>query len=205
MKIYKLCLCAVMALSVAVMAGCGSAASDATSAPETTMTKPTFDATPIKDQYAVMDTNYGTIKIRLYGSKAPITVKNFDALAEKGYYNNLTFHRVIEGFMIQGGDNQKGGPGYTIPDEFVKDLHFNKMGIVAMANRGPNTGDAQFFITVAPTPWLDNKHTIFGVVVQGMDVVEKISQVATDKNDKPKEPVTIQKISIEPIQDEGSK
>lgn len=137
--------------------------------------------------------------MRLYGSKAPITVKNFKSLIEQGYYNNLTFHRVIDGFMIQGGDNKKGGPGYTIPDEVSNDLHFNKMGVLAMANAGPNTGNAQFFITVAPTPWLDNKHTIFGVVVQGMDVVEAISRVPRDKRDAPKEPVVIQSVDLAPI------
>ena len=122
--------------------------------------------------------------MRLYGSKAPITVKNFKSLIEQGYYNNLTFHRVIDGFMIQGGDNKKGGPGYTIPDEVSNDLHFNKMGILAMANAGPNTGNAQFFITVA---------------VQGMDVVEAISRVPRDKRDTPKEPVVIQSVDLAPI------
>ena len=134
--------------------GCGSQGqpSAADSGTAIVLKAPTADKTPVKDHYAVINTSMGTVKIRLYGSKAPITVRNFDNLVKAGYYNGLPFHRVIEGFMIQGGDNGKGGPGYTIPDEFAADLHFNKMGYVAMANRGPNTGDAQFFITVAPTP-----------------------------------------------------
>ena len=106
--------------------------------------------------------------------------------------------------MIQGGDprgNGSGGPGYEIPDE-SNDLHFNKAGVLAMANRGPNTGGSQFFITLAPTDWLENKHTIFGEVVQGMDVVQKIGQTKTGKNDKPLEPVIIQSITLEPIQDD---
>ena len=181
--------------------GCGTDAASAQSKVQVKeqVTKPVFDATPIADEYATIKTNRGDIKLHLYGSKAPITVKNFNSLVKKGYYDGLVFHRVIEGFMIQGGDDGKGGPGYEIPDEFVKDLHFNKMGMLAMANRGPNTGGAQFFITVAPTPWLDNKHTIFGTVIQGMEIVEAISKVETDKNDRPKSPIVIESISIEPI------
>ena len=139
-----------------------------------TVTMPNFSNAPIADEYAIFDTNYGQFKVRLLGSKAPITVKNFDYLVKKGFYNGVTFHRVIEGFMIQGGDPDgtgAGGPGYTIPDEFSNDLQFNKMCVLAMANRGPNTGGSQFFITLGPTDWLDNKHTIFGTVVQGMDAV----------------------------------
>ncbi len=150
----------------------------------------------------------GTIQAELYPEKAPNTVNNFVSLVKKGFYDGLIFHRVIEGFMIQGGDptgTGAGGPGYEIPDEFSNDLHFNKMGILAMANRGPNTGGSQFFITLGPTPHLDNKHTIFGIVVQGMDVVEKIGKVKTDKNDKPVDPVIINSITIEPIKDDASK
>lgn len=207
MKIKQLLAYAMLGVTLMVSTACGSDAANPSKAPSTKIeeTKPQFDAKPIKDQYATFSTSMGTFKVRLYGSKAPITVKNFMGLAKKGYYKGLTFHRVIEGFMIQGGDNRRGGPGYEIPDEFVKELHFNQMGVLAMANRGPNTGNAQFFITVAPTPWLDNKHTIFGTVVQGMDVVEKISRVATDKQDKPKQDVVIQDIVIEPVPDEVAK
>lgn len=206
MNVKRILGCALLGSMMVVTAACGNNSADKTITPvaqaETVNKMPNFTNAPIADEYAIFDTNYGQIKIRLYGSKAPITVKNFDYLAKKGFYNGVTFHRVIDGFMIQGGDptgTGAGGPGYEIPDEFSNDLHFNKMGILAMANAGPNTGNAQFFITVAPTPWLDNKHTIFGVVVQGMDVVEAISRVPRDKRDAPKEPVVIQSVDVAPI------
>ena len=163
---------------------------------------PNFTPEPIADSYATFNTNMGTFKVRLYGSKAPITVKNFEYLVKQGFYKGLTFHRVIDGFMIQGGDpagNGTGGPGDEIPDEFSNDLHFNQMGVLAMANRGPNTGGSQFFITLAPTDWLENKHTIFGVVVQGMDVVINIGKVPTNEQNKPTKPVIINSIVLEPI------
>ena len=155
---------------------------------------------------AKIKTSKGEINLKLYPEATPITVTNFVHLARKGYYDGLKFHRVIADFMIQGGDPDgtgAGGPGYTIPDEFSNDLHFNKMGVLAMANRGPNTGGSQFFITLGPTDWLDNKHTIFGTVVQGMDVVEKIGKVKTGRNDKPVEPVIINSITLEPITDDA--
>lgn len=158
---------------------------------------------PVADHYAVFNTNMGSFTVRLYGNKAPITVKNFDSLVDNGFYNGLTFHRVIDGFMIQGGDpagNGTGGPGYAIPDEFAKDLHFDKAGILAMANSGPNTGGSQFFITLAPTPWLDNRHTIFGVVVKGLEVVEKIGKTKTGRQDKPVNPVVIESVTLQPLQ-----
>lgn len=204
----RLCSVGLLGMTMLVTAACGTAAgssADQNAAQNNSQTgtlqAPTLDNTPVKDHYAVFNTTEGTFKVRLYGTKTPITVKNFDYLVKQGYYNDLTFHRVIDGFMIQGGDDGKGGTGYTIPDEFVNDLHFNKMGLLAMANRGPNTGGAQFFITLGPTPWLDNKHTIFGVVTQGMDVVAKIGKVGTDKNDKPLTPVVIKSITLEPITD----
>ncbi len=188
--------------SLLAFSGCGNKAQvpSATASAASTQEK---TAPVMQDQLATVKTNMGNFTVRLYGSKTPITVKNFMDLSQKGFYNGVTFHRVIDGFMIQGGDpkgNGTGGPGYEIPDEFVKDLHFDKAGILAMANRGPNTGGSQFFITLAPTPWLDNKHTIFGAVVKGLDVVEKIGKVKTDeKNDKPVSPVVIESISFEPV------
>lgn len=209
-KIKRIFSCVALGLALITATACGSqqAAVDAkTVNAESANKMPNVTSEPIADEYAVFNTNYGTFKVRLYGSKTPITVKNFEYLVKKGYYDNLVFHRVIEGFMIQGGDpngNGTGGPGYAIPDEFVKDLHFNKMGVLAMANRGPNTGGSQFFITLGPTDWLDNKHTIFGAVVQGMDVVEKIGKVKTNQQDKPVEPVVIKGITLEPITDDAS-
>ncbi len=125
---------------------------------------------------AVIETPKGTIKFELKESEAPITTKNFIDLAQKGFYNGLTFHRVIRGFMIQGGDpngDGRGGPGYTIKDEFSPKLKHTK-GAVSMANAGPNTGGSQFFITEAPQPHLDGKHSVFGQIIEGQDVVEKI-------------------------------
>ena len=148
---------------------------------------------------AVFETNHGTFEIELFEDKAPITVKNFIDLAEKGFYNGLIFHRVIDGFMIQGGDPNgmgTGGPGYTIPDEFHKDLKHNDEGILSMANAGPNTGGSQFFITLAATPWLDGHHSVFGKVVKGMDVVREIGKVDTDFQDKPLAKVVMEKVTI---------
>ncbi len=208
----KLFSCIALGCALLTTSACGGqnvGQVDAQAASQATANKmPNFSKAPIADEYAVFNTNYGTFKVRLYGSKVPITVKNFEHLVKQGFYKGLIFHRVIEGFMIQGGDpngNGTGGPGYDIPDEFVKDLHFNKMGMLAMANRGPNTGGSQFFITLGPTDWLDNKHTIFGSVVQGMDVVEKIGKVKTGAQDKPVEPVIINSISLEPINDDANK
>ena len=123
---------------------------------------------------ATIDTNHGTFKIELFEDRAPITAKNFLDLAKDGFYDGVIFHRVIDGFMIQGGDptgTGRGGPGYNIKDEFAKDLKHASEGMLSMANAGPNTGGSQFFITLAATPWLDGKHAIFGKVVEGMDVV----------------------------------
>jgi len=149
-------------------------------------------------KYAEVETNFGRIKIELFPKDAPKTVANFVLLARKGFYNNLTFHRVIEDFMIQGGDPKgdgTGGPGYQFEDE----INPRKLvrGVVAMANSGPNTNGSQFFIVTAPaTPWLDGKHTVFGQVVKGMEVVDRISRVKTDKNNRPLKKVIIKKIAI---------
>lgn len=148
---------------------------------------------------AVFETNHGTFEIELFEDKAPITVKNFIDLAEKGFYDGLIFHRVIDGFMIQSGDPNgmgTGGPGYTIPDEFHKDLKHDSEGVLSMANAGPNTGGSQFFITLAATPWLDGHHSVFGKVVKGMDVVREIGKVDTDFQDKPLAKVVMEKVTI---------
>ena len=148
---------------------------------------------------AVFETNHGTFEIELFEDKAPITVKNFIDLAEKGFYDGLIFHRVIDGFMIQGGDPNgmgTGGPGYTIPDEVHKDLKHDSEGVLSMANAGPNTGGSQFFITLAATPWLDGHHSVFGKVVKGMDVVREIGKVDTDFQDEPLAKVVMEKVTI---------
>ncbi|MBU0614793.1 MAG: peptidylprolyl isomerase [Nanoarchaeota archaeon] len=148
---------------------------------------------------AEFETNKGNFKMELFTDKAPITTQNFINLTEKGFYDNTKFHRVIDGFMIQGGDpdgDGTGGPGYSIEDEFDPGLRHNTEGILSMANRGPNTGGSQFFITLAPTPWLDDKHAVFGKVISGMDVIKKIGKVKKDSNDAPLEDVIISKITI---------
>ena len=151
------------------------------------------------NRIAVFETNMGTFEVELFEDKAPITTENFIGLVEKGFYDGVIFHRVIDGFMIQGGDPEgtgRGGPGYTIPDEFHKDLKHSSKGILSMANAGPNTGGSQFFITLDATPWLDGHHSVFGKVVKGMDVVEKIGKVDTDFQDRPLRKVVIEKITL---------
>ena len=131
-----------------------------------------------KDYTAVLHTNQGDITVLLYNSQAPVTVNNFVYLALTGFYDDTTFHRVIEGFMAQGGDpsgSGRGGPGYRFRDEFSRDLVFNSPYLLAMANSGPHSNGSQFFITFAPTPHLNHKHTIFGKVTDGTDVVNNIS------------------------------
>lgn len=154
-----------------------------------------------KTHMITIETNYGKIVFETYNNDAPNTVKNFVTLAEKGFYNGLTFHRVIKGFMIQGGDpngNGTGGPGYTFADELNPNTPSYKAGykkgVVAMANAGPNTNGSQFFIMTADYP-LPNNYTIFGKVVSGQEVVDKIGQVQTGANDKPISPVTMTKVT----------
>jgi peptidyl-prolyl cis-trans isomerase A (cyclophilin A) len=171
---------------------------------------------PAGKVFAHFTTSEGAFTIELFEKEAPKTVANFVGLAEgtkewtdpktgekvkKPYYDGLTFHRVIAGFMIQGGDPLgvgTGGPGYSIPDEFNK-VKLDKAGILAMANKGtPNSGSAQFFITLAATPWLDGKHTVFGEVTKGLDVIEKIGGTKTTKpGDKPVKPIIVQSVKIE--------
>ena len=151
------------------------------------------------NKIAEFNTNKGNFKIELFNDKAPLTTGNFIKLANEGFYNGLIFHRVIPNFMIQAGcphGTGRGGPGYTIKDEFHPDLKHNIKGILSMANAGPNTGGSQFFITVAETPWLDNHHAIFGKVVEGYEVVEEISKVERDRNDKPTQPIKINTITV---------
>ena len=157
------------------------------------------------DVYATFDTTEGTFKIKLFADKTPKTVENFVALAEgtktgKPFYDGTIFHRVIPDFMIQGGDPEgtgRGGPGYRFADEFHPTLKHNKSGFLSMANAGPNTNGSQFFITVAATPWLDNKHSIFGEVSEGYEVVKKISEVARNSSDRPLKEVRVNSVKIE--------
>ena len=148
---------------------------------------------------ATFNTNMGSFEIELFGDKAPATVENFVELAEKGFYNGLIFHRVIDGFMIQGGcplGKGTGGPGYKIKDEFHPDLKHDSEGILSMANAGPDTGGSQFFITLAETAWLDNHHAVFGKVTSGIEVVRSIGSVKTGYADKPVEDVVISEIVV---------
>lgn len=164
---------------------------------------------------ARFETNQGNFRVQLFPAEAPATVSNFVGLAKgvkeftdpktgaktkKAFYDGLIFHRVIPDFMIQGGDplgTGTGGPGYNFQDEFDSPRTFDKPGILAMANAGPNTNGSQFFITVAATPWLNKRHTIFGEVIEGYNVVEKISKVQRGPNDRPNTPVIINKLVIE--------
>ena len=153
------------------------------------------------NQYvATINTNHGAIVIELFPKQAPKTVNNFVTLSRDGFYDGVIFHRVIPNFMIQGGDptgTGSGGPGYKFEDEFDRSVRFDKPGILAMANSGPGTNGSQFFITTAPTPHLNDKHTIFGRVTDGQDVVEAISNVDKNRSDKPLEDVVIQGVQID--------
>jgi peptidyl-prolyl cis-trans isomerase A (cyclophilin A) len=165
-------------------------------------------------KYAIFETSLGEITCELFTQHAPETVENFVGLAtgtkeftdpktrkpaQRPFYDGLIFHRVIPQFMIQGGCPQgtgTGGPGYQFKDEFAKGVVFDKPGKLAMANAGPGTNGSQFFITLAPTGWLNNRHTIFGQVVRGQEAVEKIAAVARDRNDRPKTPVVMNAVKI---------
>jgi peptidyl-prolyl cis-trans isomerase A (cyclophilin A) len=155
--------------------------------------------------FAAFDTTEGKFRVKLYGDRAPKTVENFVSLADgtktgTPFYDGTVFHRVIPDFMIQGGDPEgtgRGGPGYKFADEFHPQLRHSKPGLLSMANAGPNTNGSQFFITVAATPWLDNKHSIFGEVVEGYDVVRKISEVPRSPQDRPVKEVRVNSVRIE--------
>ncbi|HBU69733.1 MAG TPA: peptidylprolyl isomerase [Elusimicrobia bacterium] len=151
------------------------------------------------DKIAVLETNQGTIEIKLMPEIAPKACENFEGLIKKGYYDGIIFHRVIKNFMIQGGDPTGTGTGgksiwgKAFADEFSKDVAFTKAGLLAMANAGPNTNGSQFFITTAKTPWLNNHHTIFGEVISGYDAVAKIENTYTDSDDVPRETQSIKR------------
>ena len=166
--------------------------------------------------YAHFTTSEGSFTVRLFDAEVPNTVANFTGLADgtkewtdprtgkktrTPYYNGTIFHRIIDAFMIQGGDplgQGTGGPGYNFADEFNPKLRHDKAGVLSMANRGPDTNGGQFFITLAPTPWLDGKHSVFGEVSAGMDVVSKIGKTATSKpGDRPLKPITVESVRIE--------
>jgi len=161
---------------------------------------------PMENKIITMKTNFGDIKIEIFLEKMPVTAGNFLKLAENDFYNGTTFHRVIKNFMIQGGDplskdnnpanDGTGGPGYFIKDEFNPEFS-NKRGYIAMANAGPNTGGSQFFINTVDNIGLDPKHPVFGIVLEGMDIVDKITEAKTDGNDRPLENITIQSIVVE--------
>jgi cyclophilin family peptidyl-prolyl cis-trans isomerase len=147
---------------------------------------------------ATLHTNHGAIELELYDEDAPKTVENFRKLSRDGFYDGVTFHRVIQDFMIQGGDptgTGTGGPGYTFEDEFNQ--HKVERGALAMANAGPNTNGSQFFIvTTEAAPWLDGKHTVFGRITGGMEAVDSIERTDTDAQDKPREPVVIERVEV---------
>jgi peptidyl-prolyl cis-trans isomerase A (cyclophilin A) len=199
-------------LAVTVLLSTAFLVAQTTSAPKPVVTK---TKPPAREPglYATIVTSMGTIVGKLYEKESPITVKNFADLAmgrkewtdpktktrvKRPLYNGLIFHRVIPGFMIQGGDPEGTGRGGTddIPDEFDPSLRFDRPGRFGMANAGPGTGSSQFFITDVPTSHLDGRHTIFGQVVEGMDVVEKIARVARDENDRPRTPVRIVRLTV---------
>ena len=165
--------------------------------------------------FAHFETSLGKFTVELFEDKTPRTVANFTGLAEgtrewthpktgekhkSPYYDGIVFHRVIDGFMIQGGDplgEGYGGPGYQFEDEFHPDLRHNRAGILSMANAGPHTNGSQFFITLGPTPHLDRRHSVFGAVVEGLDIVQKIGSVETDPRDRPVTPVVMNNVTIE--------
>ena len=151
------------------------------------------------NRLAHFTTSLGDFQVELFEGRAPATTKNFIDLVEKGYYDGVVFHRVIEGFMLQGGcpdGNGTGGPGYTIPDEFHDELDHGSEGVLSMANSGPNTGGSQFFVTLAATKWLNGKHAVFGKVVEGLETVRSIGTTATGPGDRPLEPVVMESVRI---------
>lgn len=215
----KICFIAVF-----FIVSCSGAKQEVKISSEPAVTPPVAEETVVKkpekkEMLAVMkirhgDNALGEIVVKLYPAKTPVTVENFVDLAKgdkvfvdsrtrqqvkRPFYNGLTFHRIIKNFMIQGGcpiGNGTGGPGYRFKDEFVSGLSFDRPGILAMANSGPGTNGSQFFITTVPTPWLNGRHTIFGEVIKGMDVVKKMEAVKTGSGDRPVTPVILEEVVI---------
>ena len=151
------------------------------------------------NRLAHFTTSLGDFQVELFEGRAPATTKNFIDLVEKGYFDGIVFHRVIAGFMLQGGcpdGNGRGGPGYTIPDEFHDELTHDSEGVLSMANSGPNTGGSQFFVTLAATAWLDGKHAVFGKVTEGIETVHTIGATPTGPGDRPLEPVVMETVRI---------
>lgn len=187
------------------LAGCATQTVPSTSAEKTAapaVTSQPVAPEPRKDDSIVkikIETSMGDIYADLYKAEAPKTVENFMTLVRKGFYNGIIFHRVIPDFMIQTGDptgTGTGGPGYQFDDEFSVKLRHDKPGVLSMANSGPDTNGSQFFITVVATPWLDNRHSVFGQVSQGMDVVDKIANAPRDRQDKPLTKITMNKVVV---------
>ena len=161
---------------------------------------PEMTISPDNDYFATFRTEKGPIRIRLFADKAPETVNNFVFLAREGYFDGTTYNRVIKDFMVQGGDptgTGTGGPGYRIRDEFHPDLRHDRPGILSMANAGPNTGGSQFFITYAATPWLDDRHAVFGEVVEGMETVNTIRE--RDPQRDPESGDRVETVEIEEV------
>jgi len=209
---YSDCTMVCGALAILLLAGCAGAGQQA-GQQQTGQQKEKAVEAP-QPLYATFKTSMGDIVVRLYEDKAPNTVANFVGLAQgtkewtdprtgekvkKSLYNGTIFHRVIPGFMIQGGDplgRGTGGPGFRFADEFHKDLRHNKPGILSMANSGPNTNGSQFFITLGPTPHLDSRHSVFGEVVKGQEVVVAIGNVPKGPGDRPQKDVVLQEVVI---------
>jgi cyclophilin family peptidyl-prolyl cis-trans isomerase len=199
-------IASVLLLAVAMLSGCWTTPKTAQPLPVNQNFKKIgaeIVEEPVKKDTQMVkikiETTMGDIYADLYPQEAPKTVENFVKLANNGFYDGIIFHRVIPGFMVQTGDptgTGRGGPGYNFKDEFSPKLKHEKAGMLSMANAGPNTNGSQFFITLAPTSWLDNRHSIFGQVTQGMDVVEKIAAAPRDRQDKPLNEISMKKVVV---------
>lgn len=184
---------------VSVLFGCATAQKGAKDMPEKAVPSPQQDKSLKETVRVKIETTMGDIEAELYSKEVPKTVENFVALANKGFYNGIIFHRVIPGFMIQTGDPSgtgMGGPGYQFADEFSPNLKHDRPGILSMANSGPDTNGSQFFMTEAATPWLDGRHSVFGRVTNGQEVVHAIATAPRDSNDKPLTAISMKKVSV---------